>query len=657
MIESRVTRGEALKAWWSRYWILVALLAFALVMSVVIRHVVYPAYSWNRDEVTYQWQVSVLRGGHLFGADGGFKHLFWPWLTGHNEHGFFSQYTLGWPLVMLAADFVTGSAAASILVGVTALVLGAYALTLELTRDRRLALIATVLVVASPMFAVQSGVYLGYLFSTGIGLLFGASLLAGLRRDDWRLVAVGGALLGYLFLTRPYDAVLWGGAIGVYAVIASWNKWRELVRGTVVAGLCFTPFFVLALVYNRKVTGSFTLFPITAKDPLDTFGWGLRRLMPNTKPYVFTRHEALRGVFRNAASFPTFLVGAWLGVAVALGGLWLRRRDRSTLGLLAVMAVFPYGYLVFWGIRLSSYYAFLSAPLYLIPLYVPVCILIGTVILWLWSSHRAGLCVVLCVVLALVTVPFLLSRLGSNQQISRAQVPWKESSESLPPSSLVFVATNKFLMHLNPYSANAPQLDNTGALYATDHPLGMLGLIAAYPDRTPVLQLTSKPELGDAFHHPHPSPPTIHIVPLKVLTGQEFSITARVKATSRLPIVVSVRVGLEVDTRVVAKAPIKGETYETVWYVGNASPGSADSVIPLPARPAYITVRKAVTADVNRPLYAPHEIQRYSYQPVSGGYQLLTPSRRRYISHIFGNRIWREVRRFPEYHVHAATVG
>ena len=525
--EPRTEGRRRFAAWWARYRILVGLLALSLVVSVLIRHVVYPAYSWNRDEVTYQWQVSVLRSGHLFGADGGFKHLFWPWLSGHNDHGFFSQYTLGWPLVLLAFDLVFGSSAGAILVGVAALVLGAYALTLELTRDRRLALVTTALLVASPMFVVQSGVYLGYLFSTGIGLLFGAALLAGLRRDDWRLVAVGGALLGYLFLTRPYDAVLWGGAIGAYAVIASWRKWARLARGAIVAGLAFVPFLLLVLLYNRRITGSFTQFPFTAKDPLDTFGLGVRRLMPGTRTYVFTRREAMRGVFRNFFYFPNFLVGAWLGVAVAFVGLWLRRRERSTLALLALMAVFPLGYAIFWGIRLSSFYAFLSAPLYLIPLYVPVCIFIGTVILWLWSTRRAVFTVVLCVVLAVVTVPFLLSRLNSNQEISRAQEPWRTSDDSLPDSSLVFIATNTFLMHLNPFSANAPQLDNAGPLYATDHPLGMLALIAAYPDRTPVLQLSSKPFLGDAFHNPHPDPPKIHIIPMKVLSGSQFAITAR----------------------------------------------------------------------------------------------------------------------------------
>ena len=79
--------------------------------------------------------------------------------------------------------------------------------------------------------------------------------------------------------------------------------------------------------------------------------------MPHTPVTNFTWRESVRGELRNAFYFPQFLVGAWLGVAVALVGLWLRRRQRSTLALLGLIAVFPVGYSVFWGIRLSSYYA------------------------------------------------------------------------------------------------------------------------------------------------------------------------------------------------------------------------------------------------------------------------------------------------------------
>ena len=212
------------RSWLARWWGLLVVLAVALVASIVIRDHIYPGFSWNRDEVTYLWQVSVLRGPEVFGATGGFPQFFQPWLTGLNEHGFFSQYTLGWPLVMLAADFAVGDSAVAILVGVVALVAGSYAFTREVTHNHGLAVLTSALVVASPFFAVQSGVYLGYLFSTGHRAAVRARASSrACGADDWRLLGLGGAFLGVLFLTRPYDAVLWAGALGIYGIIASWG--------------------------------------------------------------------------------------------------------------------------------------------------------------------------------------------------------------------------------------------------------------------------------------------------------------------------------------------------------------------------------------------------------------------------------------------------
>src|SRR6476469_1623187 len=64
-------RGARIVAWITRYWLLLALLVGAAVLSVVVRHVVYPALSWNRDESTYLWQVGGLRAGDLLSTTGG----------------------------------------------------------------------------------------------------------------------------------------------------------------------------------------------------------------------------------------------------------------------------------------------------------------------------------------------------------------------------------------------------------------------------------------------------------------------------------------------------------------------------------------------------------------------------------------------------------
>ena len=122
-------RGARIVAWITRYWFLLALLVGAAVLSVAVRHVVYPALSWNRDESTYLWQVGGLRAGDLLTTTGGLPQFFQPWLTGITHGEFFSQYTLGWPGVMLVADVLFGSPAASIVSGTVLAILGTYLFT------------------------------------------------------------------------------------------------------------------------------------------------------------------------------------------------------------------------------------------------------------------------------------------------------------------------------------------------------------------------------------------------------------------------------------------------------------------------------------------------------------------------------------------------
>ena len=236
------TRARAGVAdWFARSWLLLALLVVTVLVSVVVRHVVYPAMSWNRDESQYLWQIRALDAGQLLTTTGGLPQFFQPWLTGVTDGQFFSQYTLGWPGVMYVADQLFGSPAASIWWGTVAAILGTYVFMRELTRDRMLSLLTAALMLASPMVITQSGVYLGYLFSLGIGLLFGGALLAGLRRRSPWLLVVGGILLGVLFVTRPYDAVLWAVAMGGYAVFTTWREWGRQARAIALVALGVPP--------------------------------------------------------------------------------------------------------------------------------------------------------------------------------------------------------------------------------------------------------------------------------------------------------------------------------------------------------------------------------------------------------------------------------
>ena len=102
-----------------------------------------------------------------------------------------------------------------------------------------------------------------------------------MRRRSWWLLVASGVALGVVFATRPFDAVLWAVAMGGYAIFTTWREWDRQLRAVVLVFVGFLPFLILALVQNRIVTGSFTQFPFTAKEPLDTFGFGYRKLMPS----------------------------------------------------------------------------------------------------------------------------------------------------------------------------------------------------------------------------------------------------------------------------------------------------------------------------------------------------------------------------------------
>ena len=187
-----------------------------------------------------------------------------------------------------------------------------------LTDDRTLALVAATLMLASPIIVIQGGVYLAYLFSLGLGLFFGAALLAGLRRqsrgcsscpactarvDPSDSSVRRGALGAPLFGTRPF---------------ISWRKWGRVWRAACWVGRRVR--FPSSCSPSSTTIGSRAVspqFPITAKDPLDTFGFGARRLMPIGQIFDYTIGRAVRRP-DNIRSLPPFLVAGWLGAVGAI---------------------------------------------------------------------------------------------------------------------------------------------------------------------------------------------------------------------------------------------------------------------------------------------------------------------------------------------------
>jgi hypothetical protein len=621
--------------WLATYWPLMVLVVVAAITAVLVRHLVFPAYSWNRDEPVYLWQMNMLREGKVLVTDGGAPAFFYPWLAGHTGGSFFSQYTPGWPLVLAAFDLVFGSAGNALVFATAAAVVATYAFTRALLRDHLLALVAAAVMTASPFLVIQSGTYLGYLFTYALGLFFGAALLVGMRRDRPWLLVVSGLCVGWIFMTRPYDALLWGLAFGGYVLFAYWRQWSRLVRAAGWLALGVAPLFVATLLFNHAVTGSFTRFPITAADPLDTFGLGQHRIMPRWPPFQYTLWQLTKGLGRNTVFLPIFLFGSYLSVVVVLVGLWLRRRDHTTVALLALALVFPLGYLPFWGLYLSATTANLSGPIYFMPVFATLSILIATVILAAWRRHVV-LGILLVVVLVAATAPFMVSRINVNHKLSTLQQPWEHVTDPIRHPALVFVArSGPYLMHLNPFSSNNPDLDGR-ILYATDHGPANLDLIAAHPNRTPYLEnWTTGPGDVEPVDSSVP-PPQIRLVRLQLLRGRTMTFRADIIAPDRGGTLVAyLKVGDTTVQRVLSTNAVPGESYSTSWSV-STDPTNTDAV-PFPAdRLGVVEVGFGAGPDAVAALGPGHIAEQFGYRRVGTGVEMITPGTKSVFSIVEG---------------------
>jgi 4-amino-4-deoxy-L-arabinose transferase-like glycosyltransferase len=600
------------------YWPLAVLGLVAVAISLVTRHLLFPALSWNRDEPVYLWQMETLRAGRFTTPDGGFPEFFHPWLSAARDGALFSHFTLGWPLALLAGDVLFGTPDAALALGALLTVLGTYALARELTRDHGLSLLAAVVMTASPVLVAQGGVYLSYLFTTGLGLLFAAALLSGVRLGRPLRIVVAGALVGWIFLTRPYDAILWGLGATAYLV---WRRRRHLRTLLPVAGwlaLGAAPFVLASLVYNAAVVGSPLSFPNTASDPLDTFGFGDRRIMPGFGRTNFGFGDAIEGTGKNAKAFASFAFGGLLGVLVAFVGIWKVRRDRRLLPLLTLSIAFPLGYLAFWGVHVSALTSNLSAPIYYIPVYATVSILMAIALRALWRRRRI-LAVALVGVLVVATLPDAVRSLAVNRRISASQEPLEQTAPP-PGRSLVFVEhSGRYLLFTNPFVANDPDLDGR-TLYAVDRGAENLELIRAMPDRTPYSQRLSGAS-DYLLPRRHPKHWDVRYERIRIVRGVGLEVRVRVRNTVGRPFVAAgVSVGDRAAWRTLDTTSRLGETYETTFTVGT---GDADLRLDDGADTVAVSVGFGLDEGMawKTPLYQ----VRYDYALEDGELEVATP--------------------------------
>ena len=344
----------------------IALLGGLAVWLVSTR--VFPYYSLNHDEAVYLQQAALLLDGQ-FALHPPVEDALRPWFFVDAGDRLYPKYA-----PVPAATFALG-----VLVGTPKLALagigaGVLALTYGVTSevfDRTTGLLAAALVLASPLFLLNTALFLPYAPTALLNLAFAFAYLRSDRLGSVRWAAAAGVALGLAFFSRPYTAVLFATP---FVAHACWTLWRDRVAITAaVRGRPATPGHltvlhptlarrgttavlgfagvVATLAYNATVTGSPTRFPYEAFAPLDGLGFGTRRLLGYEAQY--TPELAVRA---NAQVVNTFLTdwfaGGLLGTALAVVGVALVVRRgvtarQAALGGVGLTVVV--GNVYFWG--------------------------------------------------------------------------------------------------------------------------------------------------------------------------------------------------------------------------------------------------------------------------------------------------------------------
>lgn len=467
-----------------------ALVAAAVVAAVTSKLYLFVGMSWNRDEAVYLWQADLLRHGQLTASDLGFPDVVQPWLSGHRDGAFVPQYTLGWPILLLVAT--TAGSPVLALAAATALAVGAtYAFALEVTRRRDTAAASACLLLASPIVVIHSGLHLNYLFTAGVGAAFATLALRSVRLESRSLGLAAGALLGVTMTTRTYDALIWAMVVVGFVTATERRRWRRLLWSFAPIAVGALPFLGAQLAHNWYVTGHPLELPFALTDPLDRFGFGLRRIMPDEPLHRYGLSDAAGATAKNLVHLPWFIAGSYLTVGLAVIGAATRCREPATWLLVALSLAFPLAYFPFWGTLMSSHHTVVYGPIYLVPVYIPMCILASQGLRRCFS-YRPATTARLAMAVLLLTLAANLVFVSLHRQASQVQLAWRHNLDQITDRALVVVAPSTYLAHLQPWAINGADPDPR-ILFATNSSPELIRLIEAHPDRRAVMQRATTP--------------------------------------------------------------------------------------------------------------------------------------------------------------------
>ncbi|MGO9560385.1 MAG: ArnT family glycosyltransferase [Acidimicrobiales bacterium] len=606
-----------------------ALSCVAAVASYVVYRKLFPLGSGDLDEGVYVFQANMLLHGLVSLPAHRYGEFFRPWLTGQRDGRIFTEFQLGLPAYLAGSQLIFGSmrVGLALLAGLT--VLATYGFAYELVRERRVAITASAFLVLSPIFLVHSALVLTYTLSLFGLTAAGWGVLRGCRTGRRRDLLVGGLALGVALLTRPFDVLLFGLPLLVFALYrlhrlppsqgeGGWGPLATLAA-PILAGLA--PFVAATLWYNWQATGSPLAFPNMTADPLNTFGFGTRRLMIGQSTHRYDFVDALSALKSNAVTIPSWIFGGPVMLGLAAFGLYKLRKSADGALLVVIALAFPLGYLFWWATALSGVGAENGlGPQYYVPSFVALVILAAVGLTRLVERRGWPFAVAGFALLVAVTGYAVPPKISANLRVTRSF----QHEQSLIPrgvtDALIFVhpstAYNGYLLGEYPFLETSPDLQGR-IVFAIDRGASDSTLMREMASRATYMLRQYEP--GNRLLSPegslfavrtvHADQIVVSIRPLEVLSGEY----------ARAYISNGVRTWY-----VVLHPGADGKYPATAWFVApeSAARGAADAISVPAAGELTVGVETSSTAAFARPT---KQASRFSYLTSNGALTVLTP--------------------------------
>jgi len=612
-------------------WALAALGLAAFVLSIVVGHWLYPLGSINHDEPMYAFQARLLRHGHLT-LPASFEP-FRPWASGVRNGHLLLKYTPIWPAVLAMGDGL-GSMRIGTGVAAAAAVVFTGLLGREMFGRWREGVLASLLLLLSPLFFLQSGTYLPYVFQLALAAAI-VWLVASAISDNKRArgmrarLLVAGALWGLALFARQFDAVLLVVPLAVAAAIAARREPRRLLAWAGWSALGAAAPVVVLFAYNALLMGSPLRNTFTITGPNDALGFGTRGVFASSS-FDFTPHDGLFSLEHNLVQLPGWTFGGLLLVVAAAYGIWRSRKLGFAVWALGGIAVsFTLGYAFFW-----SPYSILKlwpgartlGPFYHLALLLPLAIFAAAGLAALFERRRV-LGAASLVALVAVTAFLAGTRIDRNRNVTNAyRSVQRLVADAHLGRSVLFLEDrgDKGFQSAAPFLENTPTLANQKVVYAVENGPGDLDVLARYPDREGA-RLRSELRPGDEL-----LAPTRFVEPVKVTRGSAVSLHFRIVNTVGAPTVVTkfeVNDAVE-QTIALDTASTKGKSYDVTWTL-TAQPvkTTKPNVVTVPQGSGTATVE----ADFSEPTGKTENYERqYPYVASPNRVVVLTPGIGRY---------------------------